>query len=65
MARPAPLAGVRVLEIGIAMAGPYYARLHDDLGAEVVKIERPDGGDESRRNKRSVAHRPSMTDRRR
>lgn len=47
-ARPAPLAGVRVLEIGIAMAGPYCAMLLGDLGAEVVKIERPDGGDESR-----------------
>jgi len=47
-ARPAPLAGVRVLEIGIAMAGPYCAMLLGDLGAEVVKIERPDGGDENR-----------------
>ena len=47
-ARPAPLDGVRVLEIGIAMAGPYCAMLLGDLGADVVKIERPDGGDESR-----------------
>lgn len=44
----APLDGVRVLEIGIAMAGPYCAMLLGDLGADVVKIERPDGGDESR-----------------
>jgi crotonobetainyl-CoA:carnitine CoA-transferase CaiB-like acyl-CoA transferase len=43
-----PLAGVRVLEIGIAMAGPYCAMLLGDLGAEVIKIERPAGGDESR-----------------
>jgi len=39
---------VRVLEIGIAMAGPYCAMHLGDLGAEVVKIEQPDGGDESR-----------------
>ena len=47
-AGPAPLAGVRVIEIRIAMAGPYCAMLLGDLGAEVIKIERPAGGDESR-----------------
>ena len=42
---PAPLAGVRVLELGQIAAGPFTASLLADLGADVVKIERPDGGD--------------------
>ncbi|NNF79908.1 MAG: CoA transferase, partial [Rhizobiales bacterium] len=40
-----PLAGVRVLEFGQIAAGPYAGSLLADLGADVVKIERPDGGD--------------------
>ena len=46
-ARPlgTPLAGVRVLELGQIAAGPFTASLLADLGADVVKIERPDGGD--------------------
>ena len=39
------LAGVRVLEMGGGIAGPYGARLLGDLGADVVKIERPGLGD--------------------
>ena len=41
----APLANVRVLELGQIAAGPFAASLLADLGADVVKIERPDGGD--------------------
>ena len=41
----APLANVRVLELGQIAAGPFTASLLADLGADVVKIERPDGGD--------------------
>lgn len=48
-ALPAPLQGLKVVEIGVAMAGPYCGMMLADYGAEVVKIERPDGGDESRR----------------
>jgi CoA:oxalate CoA-transferase len=39
----APLAGVRVLEFTHYVAGPYCGRLLADYGAEVVRIERPDG----------------------
>jgi crotonobetainyl-CoA:carnitine CoA-transferase CaiB-like acyl-CoA transferase len=42
------LAGLRVVEIAHGVAGPYATRLLGDLGAEVIKIERPDGGDPMR-----------------
>lgn len=41
----APLAGIRVLEVGNFMAGPFCAMQLADLGADVVKVENPDGGD--------------------
>jgi crotonobetainyl-CoA:carnitine CoA-transferase CaiB-like acyl-CoA transferase len=44
----APLAGIRILEVGHMLAGPYATMLLADLGAEVTKIE-PPGGDISRR----------------
>jgi CoA:oxalate CoA-transferase len=44
------LAGVRVLDCTHALAGPYAGMLLADLGADVVKVEQPDGGDRSRRN---------------
>jgi crotonobetainyl-CoA:carnitine CoA-transferase CaiB-like acyl-CoA transferase len=40
-----PLAGLRVLEFGQIAAGPFGGMLLADLGADVVKVERPDGGD--------------------
>lgn len=43
--RAGPLAGLRVLEFGQIAAGPYVGMLLADLGADVVKVERPDGGD--------------------
>lgn len=43
------LEGVRVLELGHGLAGPFAARLLGDLGAEVVKLEKPGVGDLARR----------------
>jgi crotonobetainyl-CoA:carnitine CoA-transferase CaiB-like acyl-CoA transferase len=44
-----PLAGVRVLDLGRILSGPYATQLLADMGAEVVKVERPGGpGDEMR-----------------
>ncbi|MBN8900058.1 MAG: CoA transferase, partial [Rhodospirillales bacterium] len=42
--RTGPLVGLKVLEIGHYIAGPFCTRILADLGAEVVKIE-PPGGD--------------------
>lgn len=60
----APLAGIKILEVGVMLAGPYATMMLADLGAEVTKIE-PPGGEISRqvsdsyfaslnRNKRNV-----------
>jgi formyl-CoA transferase len=38
---PGPLAGVRVLELGMLLAGPFTGRLLGDMGAEVIKVEPP------------------------
>ena len=46
---PASLKGIRVLEMSQIMAGPTCGLLLADLGAEVIKIEKPPGGDDTRR----------------
>ena len=44
----APLAGIKVVEISVAMAGPFCGMLLGDYGADVIKIERTEVGDDSR-----------------
>ena len=44
-----PLEGMRVLDVTQMMAGPFCTMLLADMGAEVVKVEKPDGGDDIRR----------------
>src|SRR6476646_10728210 len=45
---PALLAGIRVLDASRVLAGPFCGQLLGDLGAEVIKVERPGQGDETR-----------------
>jgi crotonobetainyl-CoA:carnitine CoA-transferase CaiB-like acyl-CoA transferase len=42
---PPPLAGLRVIDVGTRISAPFCAGLLGEMGAEVIKVEQPDGGD--------------------
>ena len=61
-----PLDGLRVVEVGQALTGPLAGAIQADMGAEVIKDEKPDGGDDARgwgppRGLRSAARPPRST----
>lgn len=43
-----PLAGIKIVELGQVLAGPFAGAIFADLGATVIKVEKPEGGDDAR-----------------
>jgi formyl-CoA transferase len=55
-----PLTGMRVVEAGVLLAGPFCGQLLGDFGAEVIKVEEPRGGDPMRQWGRETPHGKSL-----
>ena len=55
------LAGLKVIELGQVLAGPFVGAIFADLGAEVIKVERPEGGDDARRMGPDFRHGDALT----
>ena len=58
MSTPLPLEGIRVVELARILAGPWAGQTLADLGAEVIKVEAPEG-DDTRRWARCSSGAPS------
>lgn len=59
-AAPGPLQGLKVIELGQVLAGPFAGAIFADLGAQVIKVERPDGGDDARNMGKPFRHGDAM-----
>lgn len=55
--QPRPLDGIRVLDLTVALAGPYGSMMLGGMGAEVIRVEAPGGGDIARTNPPYVGNR--------
>ena len=55
------LQGIRVLELGQVLSAPFAGAILGDLGAEVLKIERVEGGDDARRMGPDFRHGDALT----
>ncbi len=58
---PAPLRGLKVVELARILAGPWAGQVLADLGAEVIKVEAPEGDDTRRSSTMTATARPPIS----